>query len=340
MIKYLLILLLFLSFQISQAQLPVSPDTIYRFIKEHSVYRNTVNWEDIDNGFKERLFASKTIKDTMKSLVYVFEQLNDVHTQMYLDNQYYGHYPAYPDSVLKILNPVVERSRQENGTIRTVLLKNKYLYLSIPGIFAQGNAINEYAQTISDSICRYNRQQLKGFIIDLRLNSGGQLSSMVGGLNLLLGNTYLGGAVDALNTETRKFELKKNNFYIGDMQTTSITNTCTHDYSKFPVVVLIGPATVSSGSITAIVFKQRPNTFFIGEPTAEGYSTGNEYFFFGNNFMINLATEFNQDRKHNIYKNSISPDKFIKAGDDFDKLLNDEKIKAALLWLANANPLK
>jgi len=301
---------------------------------------SVAHYLDIDNGFKERLFAAKTTKDTMKSLVYVFEQLNDVHTQMYLNNQYYGHYPAFPDSVLKTLNPIVERSRQENGTIRTILLKNKYLYISIPGIFAQGNAVNEYAQTISDSICRYNRQQLKGFIIDLRLNSGGQLSSMVGGLNLLLGNNYLGGAVDALKTEARKFELKKNNFYIGDVQTTSITNTCAHDYSKTPVVVLIGPATVSSGSITAITFKQRPNTFFIGEPTADGYSTGNEYFFFGNSFMINLATEFNQDRKHNIYKNSILPDKFIKAGDDFDKLLNDEKIKAALLWLANANPLK
>lgn len=337
--KYLLIFLLFLSSPITQAQLPVSPDTIYRFIKEHSVFRNEVKWPDIDDGFKERVFAAKTTRDTMKSLVYVFEQLNDVHSQMYLDNQYYGHYAVYPDSVLKTLNPILERSRQENGTIRIAFLKNKYLYLSIPGIFAQGNAINEYAQTISDSICRY-KQRAKGFIVDLRLNSGGQLSSMVGGLNLLLGNNYLGGAVDASNTETRKFELKKNNFHIACVQTTSITNTCAVDYSKTPVVVLIGPATVSSGSITAITFKKRPNTYFIGEPTADGYSTGNEYFFFGNNFMLNLATEFNQDRKHHIHKNSVLPDKFIKAGDDFDNLLNDEKIKAALLWLAKANPLK
>ncbi len=323
-----------------QAQLPVSPDSLYSFIKTHSILRNTVNWTGIDNGFKERLFAAKTTKDTMKSLVYVFEQLNDVHSQMYLDNQYYGHYPSYTDSVLKILNPLVERSRQENGTIKIAFLKSKYLYLSIPGIFAQGNAVNEFAQMISDSICRYNRQQLKGFIIDLRLNSGGQLSSMVGGLNLLLGNNYLGGAVDASNMETRKFELKNNNFFIGNGQTTSIVNKCNYDLSKIPVVVLIGPATVSSGSITAIAFKQRPNTYFIGEPTADGYTTGNEYIFFGTNFMMNLATEFNQDRLHNIYKNSVLHDKFIKAGDDFDNLSNDEKIKAALLWLAKANPLK
>ncbi|MEP7256564.1 MAG: S41 family peptidase [Ferruginibacter sp.] len=338
--RYLAVVLIVLLSKPSQAQLPVPPDTIFNFIKGHSIHRNTVNWSNVYDSFRERLFAAKTTKDTMKSLVYVFEQLNDVHSQMFLDNQYYGHYKVYDDSVLKNLNPIINRSKEQNGTIITAFLKNKYVYVLVPGIFAQGNAINEYAQIISDSICRYNKQQVKGFIIDLRLNSGGQLSSMIGGLNLLLGNNYLGGSVDVSNTETRKFELKNNNFYIGNAQTTSIVNKCKYDHSKTPVVVLIGPATVSSGSITAIAFKQRANTYFIGEPTADGYTTGNNYFFFGNNFMLNLATEFNQDRLHNIYKNSVLPDKLIKAGDNFDNLSNDEKIKAALLWLAKANPLK
>ena len=317
----------------SQEQLPVAADSIYRFIKTNSIHRNTVNWAMVDKGFTEKLKSAITTKDTMKSLVYVFEQLNDVHSQMNLGNQFYGNYPSYDDSTLRYLMPLVNKSREQNGIIKTLLLDKQYVYLLLPGINAQGDAVTGYAQAISDSICKYNQKNIKGFIIDLRLNSGGQLSSMLGGLNLLLGNNYVGGGVDITGAETRKFELKGNNFYIGDYKMTAVSNKCSADYSLTPVAVIIGPATLSSGSITAIAFKGRPNTFFLGEPTAGGYTTANDYFQFGNSLTLNMATGFIRDRKQVIYKNAVPPDEIIKGNDDFDNLLNDKKIKAALLWL-------
>ncbi len=315
------------------SQLPV--DSLYKVIKQNSIHSNKADWNKIDKAFKEKLAIAKNDIDSVKCLVYVFELMNDYHSQVTYNNKPYANYPSFSDSALKYLGPLVVKSQQQFGILKTALLKNSYVYIQVPGIQATGAYTNMYAQALADSICRYQHKNIKGFIIDLRLNSGGQLSSMVAGLHMLLGNGYLGGGVDISRTETRKFELVNNNFYIGNAAMTSIITKCTKSYERFPVAVIMGPATRSSGSITAIIFKGRPNTVFIGEPTADGYTTGNDYFYFENNLLLNLSTEFNQDRNGMVYKNSVTPDINTRGTDDFDELLKDSKIKAALNWMGN-----
>ncbi|MBC7875299.1 MAG: hypothetical protein H7Y01_14960 [Ferruginibacter sp.] len=332
--KYWILLLIVFSSAVSQSQLPVSADSVYRLIKNHSIHRNIVNWQAIDSAFTKKLQTSKNTNDTLQSLLSVLSQLKDVHSQLIYNNKTLANYPSFDDSTLEYLVPLVNRSQQQTGIIKTAFLQNKYVYIQLPGINAIGTQkVNEYAQAISDSICKFKNQKPQGFIVDLRINGGGQLSSMIAGINLLLGNGYLGAGVDIDNNEVFRYELRSGNFYISNTRITSIKNKCTMDLSKLPVAVLIGPVTRSSGSITAIAFKQRPKTWFIGEPTADGYSTGNVFFPLGNNFLLNLSTTFNQDRKKIIYKNSVPPDQIIKGGDDFDNLLNDQKIRLALVWL-------
>jgi carboxyl-terminal processing protease len=268
-------------------------------------------------------------------LVSVFEQMNDFHSQITYNNRQFSNYPMFDDSTLKYLQPLVMLSQTQNGIIKTKLLLNEFVYIQVPGIQALGDQINEYAKALSDSICIYKDRNIKGFIVDLRLNSGGQLSSMIAGLNSLLGNSCLGGGVDFSNTETKRFELKDGNFYINGSPMTCVQNYCVSQFDEFPVAILIGPATRSSGSITAIAFKTRPKTVFIGEPTADGYSTGNDYFYFGYNLSMNLSTEFSQDRKGTVYKNSVNPDIYIKGGYDFDNLLNDKTILSAFEWISD-----
>lgn len=101
------------------------------------------------------------------------------------------------------------------------------------------------------------------------------------------------------------------------------------------VVILLSAGTASSGQATAIAFKQRPNTFFIGEPSAEGYTTGNDFFTFNNGISLNLSTAWNADRNGNTYYKQVLPDQVISGGDNFDVLMNDGKIQAAILWLNN-----
>nr|HPH85804.1 S41 family peptidase [Ferruginibacter sp.] len=220
--------------------------------------------------------------------------------------------------------------------IRTHLLNQQVIYVQVPGIQAQGEQVNRMAQALSDSICRYSQLQPKGFIIDLRLNMGGQLSVMLSGLQPLLGNGYIGGGVDLTQKETKRFEMVAGNLEINKKAMTSIWHQCQGSFEQMPVAVLIGPVTASSGSITAIAFKQRPNTIFIGEPTADGYSTGNDYFYFTENLLLNLSTEYSQDRKGIVYTHSVHPDLLIDGDVDFDNQDKDPGIKAALNWFRTA----
>lgn len=333
--KTALTILLFFTSIVSFCQFPAFPDSVYNFIKRNSVFRNTVDWSKTDAAFHSCIASAKTISDTLHCFVGVFKMLNDVHSHFIYNNRYYGHYNPVEDSVYKRIKPIKERAESVAGKFYTTILDKKYGYVMVPSISAYGNEqVNLYAQALYDSVCKFSSPGIKGFIIDLRLNSGGNMYPMLSGLSSLLGNSIIGYETDIDNSTVRSWEIKDNNFIIGGYPVTEIKKTCGTDNTKMPVVVLIGPLTGSSGSMTAIAFKQRPGTRFIGEPTADGYTTSNGFFRYPPNLSINLACNFVADRKMNVYKRTVDPDVMIHGADNFDGLMNDEKIKLALAWLA------
>lgn len=318
----------------SYAQIPVSIDSIYSFIKQNSIYSNSVDWQFVNKEFKARLQIAKTDIDSIKSLVYVFEQLNDYHSSITYNGRQFSNYPTFDDSSLKYLIPLVNLSNQKMGIFKTSIIEGRYLYLQVPGVKAWGENVALYAKMLSDSLCMNYSSAIKGIVIDLRLNDGGQFGSMASGLALLLGENYIGAGVDVDNKVKYRFTISNHNLYINNNPITSITHSCNYTLSKIPVALLIGPNTRSSGSILAISFKGRKKTFFAGEPTANGYSTGNDYFTYSGNLSLNLSTTFSNDRNEIVYKTSVKPDVIIKGPDNFDNPALDKKVKIALKWLA------
>ncbi len=315
-------------------QFPGSTDSLYTFIKYNSILRNTVDWKSIDAHYKMNITNAKTLKDTMNCFVSVLEELNDVHSQIYLNNQYYGNYPHFHDTILTWLKPLNDKSLFQTNQIRTEWLLDKIAYVQVPSFQVYDpTQINYYAQSLYDSIIQFNTKKIKGFILDLRLNGGGNIYPMLSGLSPFLDNQIIAYETDINDQISRTWEIKNGNFIIGGYQTTQISIDSTITLNQIPLVVLIGPVTKSSGSMTGIAFKKRPNTIFIGEPTADGYTSSNGYFQFAPNLNLNFATHYVADRNITIYKTNVNPDFTIYRGDDFDHLMQDEKIKAAIQWL-------
>lgn len=332
------IILLFLTnfYSKSYGQFPGSVDSLYTFIKYNSVLRSTVDWKQIDKKFKEQIKYSKSLKDTMNCFVTVLEALNDVHSQIYLSNQFYGHYPHFDDSVLVWLRPLNDRAISETNKIHSEIFADKVGYIRVPSMQVYDpTQINSYAQSLNDIIIELSKKCKKGFIIDLRLNGGGNLYPMLSGLSQFLGNQTIGFETDVNDSTTRTWELKNGNFVIGGYQTTDIKTKRKSNLKSIPIVVIIGPVTKSSGSMTAIAFKGRPNTIFIGEPTADGYTTSNGYFQFAPNLTLNFATNYVADRNNCIYKTTVNPEILISHGDNFDNLMADKKIIYAIKWLTD-----
>jgi len=332
--KFTFILLFVITpFTLTMAQHGIPIDSILSLIKGRSIYSDQADWNKIENKFIEKLNNSTNDLDSIKSFLTIFESLGDVHSSIIDKGNSFSNYPEFDEVTMKKLMPLVQLSNQETGHIRKELLQDNIVYLQIPSIQAWGAQANEAAQQISDEICNVELSKINGIIIDLRLNGGGQLSPMITGLNMLLGDNYLGGGSDVHGNELQKLEIKNHNLVINNVPMNDIRNKCEFDLSKIPVVILIGPVTRSSGSVLAISFKNREHTYFIGEATAEGYSTGNEYFYFTNDLYVNLSTTYNHDRKKNVYRDVVSPDMIMIEGDNYENPIIDKKVIAGINWI-------
>lgn len=319
---------------VSFGQLPVPADSLYAFIRSNSILRNTVGWDQVDKTFHGQISKAASLRDTMNCFVAVLSSLNDVHSQIFLNNEYYGHYAGFEDSVLVWLKPLNDRSIAETNRVHTEALGDGIGYIRVPSIQAFDPVqINSFAQLLADNIVKLADSCERGFIIDLRLNGGGNIYPMLSGLSLFLGDQAIGFETDIDDNVVRTWEIAHGNFVIGGYRATDIAVRPMGRLTAAPVVVLIGPVTKSAGSMVAIAFKGRPNTRFVGEPTADGYTSSNGYFQFAPNLTLNFATNYVADRDRNIYKTAVHPEIVVHRGDKFDDLPDDEKVKAAIKCL-------
>lgn len=316
------------------AQFPVSVDSVFTFIRYNSIHRNTVDWKKQDMLLRQCLAGGHSERDTMQCFVDIFQAMDDVHTQLFLRNEYFGYYHPVTDEVYQRIRPLEEKARENIGHPRIRFLDGHIVYILLPGLIANtAEQINLFAQMLSDTVETYLNRNAKGCILDLRLNMGGNMYPMLAGLRTLLGNVPLAYETDITNTIVRRWEIRDGNFFIGDDQVTQLPARHPGDHTGLPVAILTGPYTGSSGAMTAIAFKGRSNTAFIGEPTADGYTTSNGYVVFSPEFVLNFATYFVADRNKNMHKRTVDPDIYVAGGDDFEDWHRDLKIREAIRWL-------
>jgi hypothetical protein len=315
-------------------QFPISVDSLYTFIKFNSIHKTTVDWKQIDKSFYDQIQNAKSVNDTINCFVTVLKSLKDVHSQIYFNNQFFGHYPSFHDSIMVWLKPLNDKAISETNKIYTQNLVKGIGYVRVPSsrVFTS-EQINNFAQSLADGITSLLNNSSKGIIIDLRLNGGGNIYPMLSGLSELLGNQTVAYETDANDNIVRTWEIKNGSFFIGGYRTTNIKVKSVPNFNKLPIVVITGPVTKSAGSMVAIAFKGRPNTYFIGAPTVDGYTTSNGYFQFASNLTLNFATNYVADRNKTIYKTTVNPDLILQEKDNFDNLLSDKKIKVAIKWL-------
>jgi len=325
----------FLFVTTSEGQFPVGIDIVYDFIKTNSIHRYQVNWNKEDKQFWSAMSTAHTLKDSMNAFIQVFKDLDDVHSQLHYNNQNYGYLKTDDEHGSDRLHQLAEMARATSGQIKCELLDNQYAYIRIPGnnIF-DATVANQYGWTLRDTIDYWKqKKQVKGFVIDLRLDRGGNLNPMLNGVSHLLGDGVILNEVDISYLRGGPWKIQKGIFMGRNFAMPDDNENENTPLSEIPVVVLTGPLTASSGSITAIAFRGRKNAISIGEPTAGGYTVSNEYYQFAPNLFLNLAISRVADRNLRFYPAEVEPDIVVKEGDDFENLMRDQKIKRALLWL-------
>jgi carboxyl-terminal processing protease len=301
-------------------------DTTIALMKNNSVNRNKVDWKTIEANVYPQITAKENAYQLGPVYRYLFKSVNDFHGAFYCWDSTYKWQRDESKSSDSIMN-----EWKKGVFIQTQILDKNIGYLRVPYISfdADRSKLDKKSQSLNDSLCSLLDENVKGIVLDLRLNGGGAMYPMMLGLEQLLQYGKVGSFE---NKDHQSWILKDDGFYLDTMLLTAITPKCKVLNKDLPVAILIGNGTGSSGEFLAISFKNRKKTVFIGTETA-GYITTTRGFKINDAVTLLIAVGYGKDRTGQIYENALQPDMHSSDPDSFNDIKKDGKVLAAAKWI-------
>lgn len=299
-------------------------DKSIELIGANSIHKE--NLKVIKGALYDKARNLNSIEETAVLYKEVFKQLHDYHGDLKYKGKTYG----WSNPNVMTNGYLKERINIEKSTFSQII-DQKIGYLRIVGNsdFAF-KKVDSIADEIVDHINRINSAEIKGWIIDLRLNTGGNMYPILLGLKEFIGNNLrFGGFRDAQDQVTGNWEIKVGNLVIDGIKLDRKAVLTAPIANDVPLVILTSCYTASAGEMAAISFIGRNNTFIVGEKTAN-YTTAVQGFKINEHAGINLSTDYVVDRNQKVYKSYISPDVEVVGGDNLTALKKDHKIIKAL----------
>ena len=312
----------------SQDSTKVFYDKLFKSLEVAYLHKKDFDWKKLKVETFENLNSAKDFKSSLKEVKVLFEKIGADHSKVTYQGKNYG--PSVEISWENFSKQWMTKFASKPQFEARVLNK-KYGYILMPNIsfddFSSGN-VHKIAQPLYDKIAELKTSnKLEGWIVDLRFNTGGNSAPMLLALYDLLGDNVVWGTLDANKKLTNSTKLDKGVYDQGEKKPSYIKPSGElMDNSK--VAVLIGGLTASSGEVTALAFKGRSNTIFIGEKTL-GKTTSNMVVSLPFDARMPLSIGYDCDR-NGIYYQQIIPDIVVSKQDNFDDLLQDKNIQEAI----------
>ncbi len=204
-------------------------------------------------------------------------------------------------------------------------------YISMPSLGSGDEKTKTlFADHLQHLIDSLDHPKLKGWVLDLRENDGGNCWPMLAGIGPILGEGVCGYFKERENYYGWSY--KKGGSYNGSYPQLQVSRKPYQPHSKSaPVAVLTGPGTTSSGEIVAVAFKNRPLSKSFGQKTG-GYSTGVNNYELSDGSQLLLTGSVYVDRAKNAYPDGVEPDVAVSTA---GRIAGDPVLEAAISWLEN-----
>ena len=335
--KYLEItLILFFSLNIQAQDFKTSQDSIrffydnlFEVMKNGYLFREKVDWKEIETKINNELKQYSDFNKSLNEVSIVFDLTKADHSKLFYNGkQFSGNFPAptqddFTEQWIK--------KYKTNPQFEVKILDNQYGYILMPGMHSEKN-LHKQSQDLYDEVNKIKKSnKLQGWIIDLRFNTGGDIFPMLLALYDFLGDNVVWGILDINKNQISEIKLK-NGKYKDNSKTVSYIKPEGKLLDKINIAVITNLATGSSGEITALAFKGRENTTFIGKKTY-GKTTSNIKADLPFGAFMTLTTSYDCDRNGNYYE-KIIPDVTIGEKDNFDNLLLDGNIQEAIKFIS------
>lgn len=298
-------------------------------IESTSHNSDNINWNQLREDLYYKARGSKTLEDLLPLYPYIFEQIDD-HQGTFIHKNI--SYSWKKKSGIKV-NATLKNAIKKYTKVRSQKMGEDIGYILIPGNDdLDSKQTDRLISEIKNAVGRINAPELKAWIIDLRVNTGGNVYAMMAGLTELIGEGRVGGFMNPARHDHSEWLIKDGAFYVDSINVSKVKYEGYPFRKNLPVAILLSGSTASAGEMTAINFIGRPNSILIGESTA-GFANNNLEFKLDEFSSLNLAVEYASDRNGIIYPKGIVPDIKVSNGDNFEILSHDEKIKKAISWL-------
>jgi C-terminal processing protease CtpA/Prc len=277
--------------------------------KENSLHRAEVPWDVVEPTVRALAAGADKTSDVYPAIRFLLGQLGDHHSSLMP--------PAQASAF--------QAGGAQNAPPDVRSLADGIGYISIPGYLGvDRNAMQGYAARLHQSIGSSMTSAACGWVIDLRLDTGGNMWPMLAGLKPFLGTTGLG---------TFHSPAGSGQPWVAGQGVDVDPPPALAGLETAWVAVLTGPRTASSGEAVTIAFRGRLRTRSFGLPTA-GLSTANGTFPLPDGAMMLLTTAVDADRTGRLYGDKIDPDQRVEASVATGR---DNTLSMAIEWLKQAS---
>jgi carboxyl-terminal processing protease len=208
-------------------------------------------------------------------------------------------------------------------------LETEIGYLDLPAVTSNKELSKTYATTVQQLIREMDQPSIRGWVIDLRRNTGGNMWPMVAGVGPILGDGECGSFI---SPEGKKTSWGYSDGSVNEWAKALISEPYSLKRPLAPTAVLTSRLTCSSGEFTTLAFRGRPETRSFGEPTA-GLPTANRGKKLRDGAMLNLTVALGADRTGSVYDGPIIPDQPCESNWSLFQTEHDPVLLAALDWL-------
>ncbi len=302
-------------------------------LEENYLHTKDINWLDLKPYIKKKALTSTSFKESLKITVKLFDTINGAHLLLFSEKDWYNSTLGKQLSQ-KQFNQSLADAYTNGKSFEAKVIDKNYGYVFIPGMLlkdATRKELDQAAQKIYDAMIKIdNSHALKGWIIDLRLNIGGNSNVMLAGLYHLLGDGTTHLALDKNKNVKTLTSLNNGTLYKNHKINTAIRATA-KPKPKIPVALISGIMTNSAGEFVVLGFRGRNNTIIIGEESY-GNTTANDLYELPFGTKAAITESYGTDRSAKFTK-TIIPDIEVIKETNFEDLPNDKNIIEAIKFI-------
>ncbi len=265
---------------------------IRNILKNQCWYADSVNLDDVYKNALDMSADATSTGDCYAGVAYMLDRLGDRNGQFY--------------------DPATTRNWYEEQKINddqalypTAAMDSGLVMIWLPGVTSLNKVIlQRYADTLHKQLAALKQNEIRGWIVDLRENVGGNATAMLAAIGPLLDQKVCGRYIRRKETVDWTYDNGRANI---DTTTIKVDKPYKVKQTGLPLAILVSQQTYGAGELAFLALKSRNNIRSFGEPTA-GVTVNEKRITLSDGAMLFFTAGIMGDTKGQKYHGKIHAD--------------------------------